>query len=321
LHVAVGRLHQLAQSNTMAMADGGFVAAVTAGPVTSMKLQPTLHVPLPQPPLLLAGGFGGPLIIGAFTPLRNACTLASQDATCNAREIMGRVFSMGFRSGWTGAWTPAAAAVMQFTMLGPGYHLYLNLFGSPAPAVVAGALTETLITYSSSTRNAQLMHNQAATGRDRVSVRPMMPVGPGFTALLLRNCVAMAGIRIISDPLSRTLQWIVGTNTKGTISPSVKMGGDFLASLLCGAFSMPFNQIYNMQVTSTACLDGMPMERVKLAMRFLRVQYLVTTARGSVGIRHTVPRDLLLRSSYIGCAYCSYACIERLALYSAGDFK
>jgi len=305
----------------MAMADGGFVAATDAGPIMSMKLQPILQVVVPHPPLLLAGAFGGPLIIGALTPLRNACTLASQNATCSARQIMGRVFSMGFRSGWTGAWTPAAAAVMQFTMLGPGYHFYLNLSGNPATAVMAVSLTETLITYGSSTRNAQLMHNQAATRRDGVPVRPLMPTGPGFTALLLRNCVAMAGIRIISDPLSRTLQWIVGTNTKGTISPSVKMGGDFLASLLCGAFSMPFNQIYNMQVTSTACLDGMPMERVKLAMRFLRVQYLVTTARGSVGIRHTVPRDLLLRSSYIGCAYCSYACIERLALYSAGDFK
>jgi hypothetical protein len=204
---------------------------------------------------------------------------------------------------------------MQFTMLGPGYHLYLNLFGTPAPAVVAGALTETLITYASSTRNAQLMHNQAAAVRDRVPVRPMMPAGPGFTALLLRNTVAMAGIRVISDPISRTLQWMGGTETKGTISPSVKTGGDFLASLLCGAFSMPFNQIYNMQVTSAACLDGAPMERVKLALRFLRSQYLVTTARGSVGLRHTVLRDALLRSSYIGCAYCSYGLIERMALY------
>jgi len=297
----------------MALADCGFATA----PVLSMALQPILQVPLPQPPLLLAGGFGGPLIIGAFTPLRNACTLAAQDATCSARQIMGRVFGMGIRSGWTGAWSPAAAATLQFTMLGPGYHLYLNLFGSPNYAVMAGALTETLITYGSSTRNAQLMHNQAAAGHDRVLVRALMPTGPGFTALLLRNSVAMAGIRVISDPLARTLQWMVGTDTKGAISPSVKTGGDFLASVLCGALSMPFNQIYNMQVTSTACLDATPMKRVTLALHFLRSQYLVTTASGSLRVRHTVMRDVLLRSSYIGCAYCSYGCIERMALYFA----
>eukprot|EP00419_Tripos_fusus_P006866 CAMPEP_0172681978 /NCGR_PEP_ID=MMETSP1074-20121228/17830_1 /TAXON_ID=2916 /ORGANISM="Ceratium fusus, Strain PA161109" /LENGTH=298 /DNA_ID=CAMNT_0013500567 /DNA_START=10 /DNA_END=906 /DNA_ORIENTATION=+ len=284
-------------------------------------LQPILQISLPQPALLLAGGFGGPLIIGAFTPLRNACTLASQDATCNARQIMGRVFSMGFRSGWTGAWTPAAAAAMQFTMLGPGYHLYLNLLGSPAPAVVAGALTETFITYASSTRNAQLMHNQASAGRDTVPVRPMMPTGPGFTALLLRNGAAMAGIRVISDPLSRMLQWMVGADTKGAVSPQVKTGGDFLASVLCGAFSMPFNQIYNMQVTSAACLNGTPMRRVTLALRFLRSQYLETTASGSVRLRHTMLRDALLRSSYIGCAYCSFAIVERMALHFASNGK
>mmetsp|Transcript_108564 Transcript_108564/g.197647 ORF Transcript_108564/g.197647 Transcript_108564/m.197647 type:complete len:114 (-) Transcript_108564:456-797(-) len=90
---------------------------------------------LPEPPLLLAGAIDGPLIIGCLTPLRNACTLAAQDSTSTAREIYAKVFTHGFRRGWTGAGTPAAAAVVQFTTLGPGYFIYVNLLGSSSAAV------------------------------------------------------------------------------------------------------------------------------------------------------------------------------------------
>jgi len=269
----------------------------------------------------LAGGFGGPLLIGGLTPLRNACTLASQDATSTARQIMGRVFSGGLRSGWTGARSPAAAATMQFTMLGPGYHFYLGLLGAPMPTVVAIALTETLITYGATTRNAQLTYNQAAAGRNSVPVRPIMLVGPGFTALLLRNFLAKAGIRVCSEPIARALQWTSGADATSVISPGINMIGDFLASVLCGALSMPFNQTYNFQVTSAVCLAGTPAERVARTVRFLKSQYLMKTAGGSMRLRQTMLRDVLLRSSYVGCALCCYSSLERLALHIANQWQ
>jgi len=303
----------------LAMADDGLTVAQTAVPCSKLVLPSIPQVILPQPALLLAGGFGGPLVVGGLTPLRNSCTLAAHDTTSTAMQIMGRVFSSGFRSGWTGARSPAAASVIQFTMLGPGYHFYLGLLGNRKPALVAVALTETLVMYGATTRNAQLIHNQAAASRDRVPVRPIMPVGPGFTAILLRNCLAMAGIRVFSDPIARTLQWISGADASSKCSPGVNMGGDFLASILCGALSMPFNQTYNFQVTSAACLAGTPAERFALALRFLKSQYLMSTASGSVRVRQTMLRDALLRSSYIGCLFCCYSSLERLALHMSNQ--
>lgn len=277
---------------------------------------PIQHASLvPEPPLLLAGAFGGPLIIGALTPLRNACTLAAQDSTSTAREIYGRVFTRGVLGGWTGATTPAAAAVVQFTTLGPGYFIYLSMLGSPAAAVAAAAVTETLITYAPSTRNAQLMNNAVARSVDKVPISSLRPVGPGFTALMVRNGCANAGIRVLSTPLTNALSSLTRSNASDS-SPSAmcRFGGDFLASVLCGALSMPFNQTFNFQVTSAASLAGSPSDRVKLALDFLRNQYFVSSERGSLNFSRMVLRDAVLRSLYIGCMFSSYAAVERMVL-------
>jgi len=268
---------------------------------------------LPEPPLLLAGAIGGPAIIGCLTPLRNACTLAAQDSTSSAREIYAKVFTHGFRRGWTGAGTPAAAAVVQFTTLGPGYFVYLNLLGSSSAAVAAGAVTETLITYAPSTRNAQLMNNAVAKSVDKVPVRPLYPVGPGFSALVLRNCCANAGIRVLSNPLTSALSSLTGSKTE----EFCRMGGDFLASVLCGAISMPFNQLFNFQVTSAASLAASPVDRIKLALSFLKKQYFVSSESGSLQLSRMVLRDAGLRSLYIGCMFSSYAAVERMFLHLA----
>lgn len=269
----------------------------------------------PEPSLLAAGALGGPLCIGILTPLRNACTLAAQDTHSTARQIYGKVFSRGMLAGWTGACTPAAAATLQFTIMGPGYFMYLNLMGSPAAATVAGAVTETLITYGPTTRNSQLMHNRVAVPTGQVPVRRMLPVGPGFSMLVLRNCAANAGIRVLSDPLAGGLARLsAGEVGLGPvpISGACKCGGDFLASLLCGAISMPFNQLFNYHVTSAASLSGSNMERFRLGLRFLRSQYIETTSSGSQRLSRMIIRDGGLRALYIGCMFSSYAATERL---------
>lgn len=270
---------------------------------------------LPEPPLMLAGALGGPLIIGCLTPLRNACTLAAQDSTSTARQIFGKVFTHGLSRGWTGAATPAAAAVVQFTTLGPGYFIYLNLLGSSTAAVAAGALTESLVIYAPSTRNAQLINNAVASSVKKVPVRPLYPVGPGFTALVLRNISSNAGIRVLSTPLTDALSLLTSSKTKETsTSGFCRIGGDFLASVLCGAVSMPFNQLFNFQVTSAASLAASPSERIQLGLDFLKKQYFTSSHRGSLQLSRIVLRDTGLRSLYIGCLFSSYAALERMFL-------
>lgn len=269
-------------------------------------------VALPDGALFAAGALGGPLCIGSLTPLRNACTLAAQDSQSSLGQIYRRVFSHGIVSGWTGMTTPCAAAAVQFTTLGPGYHFCLGLLGSPAGAVAAGALIENLITYGPSTRNAQLMNNAVAKPESQVPVRGIRPVGPGFWALFVRNCCANAGIRVLSDPMVGLLASASGREASST--GFCKAGGDFLASLVCGAVSMPFNQLYMFQVTSRASLEASPAQRVRVGLDFLKRQYFVCSENGSWTLSRMVLRDAAIRSVYVGCLFSSYAFVERTAL-------
>lgn len=280
----------------------------------------TIAVNLPDTPLLVAGALGGPFVIGSLTPLRNACTLAAQDQKSSLMQLYRRVFSAGVHSGWTGATAPSATAAVQFTVLGPGYHFYLGILGSPAGAVAGCALTENVITYASTVRNAQLMHNRLAAPSERVPVLPLRVAGPGFVPMLLRNVLANAGIRVLSTPMACAVARMSGDECQGSApcSGASRVAGDFLASITCGAVSMPFNQLFNFQVTSKDSLAASPIERARLGLRFLQSQYLVPGAGGSTTFSRLVLRDAALRSCYIGCLFSAYAGVERAALHVAG---
>ncbi|CAK0846506.1 unnamed protein product [Prorocentrum cordatum] len=268
---------------------------------------------LPEAPVLFAGALGGPLVIGLWAPLRNACTLAAQDSRSTARQIiLQRVFGRGLLQGWTGASAPAAAAAVQFTTLGPGYHFFRHHLGSSEAAVAAGALAESVITYAPSTRNAQLMHNRVADAPERVTVRGFLPAGPGFGALVARNCLANAGIRVLSQPVAEAITRVAPPGVRE--SGACKVGGDFFASVLCGVLSMPFNQLFNFQVTSRASLESTPADRARLGVEFLKRQYFVTSSSGALRPSRIMLRDASLRSMYIGCVFSTYAAVERAAL-------
>jgi len=293
--------------------------ALAGGGLVATRLLPSLALPagaaLPETPLLFAGALGGPFVIGLLAPLRNACTLAAQDSRSTARQIFQRVFGRGLLSGWTGASAPAAAAAVQFTTLGPGYHFFRHHLGSAEAAVAAGALTESVITYAPSTRNAQLMHNKMADAPARVSVRGFVPVGPGFCALVTRNFLANAGIRVLSQPMAEAIARCAPPGVRE--SGACKVGGDFSASVVCGALSMPFNQLFNFQVTSRASLGSTAADRARLGVEFLKRQYFVTSSSGRVMPSRIVLRDAFLRSLYIGCLFSTYAAVERAALSMA----
>lgn len=295
----------------------GLEPAIAAGVADSATAASNTlgKVCLPEPALLAAGFIGGPLIIGGLTPLRNASTLAAQDTHSGVIQIYRRVFAAGVRSGWVGMRAPMAPASLQFTLLGPGFHVASGIFGHAAPAVTAVALVESWLTYAPSTRNAQVAHNSSVGTSKQVPLRPLRLMGPGFEWLFLRSICANAGIRVLSGPITSTLERL-SAKVSGEDKPprGLKMVGDLLASMSCGALSMPFNQLYANQVTTAAAMRAGPVERLSMGLEFLKSQYLVRSASGQVRLSHAVIRDAALRSLYIGCVFTSFAAAERAAL-------
>ena len=83
----------------------------------------------PKPPVIFAGGVGGPMVFYTITPARNALTIAAQDVNLSVVGCYRQVFQAGFTSGWTGGIYPAIAACPQFLCLGPVYHMFQSVAG------------------------------------------------------------------------------------------------------------------------------------------------------------------------------------------------
>ena len=148
--------------------------------------------------LLLAGGIGGPLTIGLYTPLRNAITLGAKDAATSAWSLYRLAFAQGLAGGWTGWRAPTAFSCPQFLAIGPLYHLYSGVVG-PSLAIIPTALTESTISYGSQARNAQMAYNVTVDASKRVALqRPWDPRGIGLPAHIMRNACAMSGIRVLN---------------------------------------------------------------------------------------------------------------------------
>lgn len=268
--------------------------------------------------MILAGALGGPLIIFGYTPLRNALTLASQDTESTALELYQAVFRDGVSSAWVGGMIAAIPACPQFCMMGPFFHMANELLGSNILAVCSSAVCETLISFSSQSRNAQMAYNQeqaeAASGLQVPLAHPLRPFGPGVTPHVLRNIVAMSGIRILSGPCQTTMARLPCLQKA---PESIKqLLGDFVASLCASALSMPLNQLFNFAVTSPEYLsaNGSPTSCMVLSLQFLDETYLVRSSDGQfLGISPVILRDLFLRMVYGGILFASFAAIERIA--------
>lgn len=281
--------------------------------------QPASRLKLPDTPLILAGALGGPLCIFMTTPLRNALTLASQDPESSAWELYGSVFQAGFASGWTGGWAPVIPSCPQFCVLGPLFHFLNEYSGNVVLAVLMSAFVETAISYSSNTINAQMAfnHEQLMTGGGAgVPLwNPFSPFGPGSLMHVLRNVVALAGIRIFSSPCLKAL----GRTTKAAgleLPDSVRLFlGDFIACMGAGMLSAPMNQLYNFAVTSNEYLASGLAEQAHLLSEFLASAYLVHGRSGEViGLSPTLPRDMFMRCSYVATIMALFAAIERTAV-------
>lgn len=274
---------------------------------------------LPETPLILAGGLGGPFCICLLTPLRNAITLGSQDAESSAWEIYSNCFRGGLSSGWTGASAPLIPSCPQWIVMGPIFHFLSGLLGT-VPAVCMSAMIETFITFGSQSANAQMAYNfeqeQLGSGLQVPLFHTFAPFGPGASAQYLRNIVAMSGIRIFSSPCQKLLKAVVAAIGLQLPAELQKFLGDFAASLMAAVVSAPLNQCYNFAVTSEA-YQNEPSMALCLGMfsDFLSRSYLAHGPDGEVlGLSSTLLRDLGMRCAYMATLYTLFGSIERFAV-------
>ena len=252
--------------------------------------------------LLVAGAVGGPFTIALYTPLRNAITLGSQDASASAATLYKRTVAHGWlRGGYAGWGAPTLFSCPQFLAMGPLYHAYASVVGANL-AVLPTALTESTISYGAQARNAQIAYNFTVPTTKHVALqRPWDPRGAGFGPHVMRNACAMSGIRVLSPPI-RTF---VGADGAGAM---MGFAADFIASIAAAAISMPFNQLFNFLATAPPSIhsDGLLLS----CSRFLRRQYLTRTGT----LSPTIVRDAFMRCAYIAPQLSTYVAIERLCV-------
>lgn len=263
-----------------------------------------LKAQLPDPPLIAAGGIGGPAIIYLVTPLRNALTLGAQDPRGSVLEIYRRAFARG--SGWAGGHYLAIANVPGFLAIGPAYHMYNSATGSATLALALTALSESTILFGAETRNAQIAFNRlsAQTGSARIPLSRLLPWGPGFGLHVTRNLVAMSGMRIFSKPCEEAM---------GNLVPSMPSAASvtlslFVANALASVASTPINQLYEFSVTMRVAQSLEAGTATPITMvAYLKRQYLLPSG----SLSGVAGRDVLLRIAYTSTLYTLFGGLER----------
>lgn len=275
-------------------------------------------VKLPETPLILAGALGGPFGIFIFTPLRNALTLASQNSDESALELYKDVFAGGLASGWTGGLACVPPSCPQFIVMGPLFHFLKELLNSVVLAVICCAMAESCISYASQTLNAQMAFNadQDLAGlNNQVELwNPFMPVGPGSSIHVLRNFVALSGLRVFSAPCQAGLAKAAKFCRLQLPQGPQQFFGDFIASMGAAILSAPLNQLYNFAVTSNVFMGAGLLEKLTLSRAYFVESYLVYDESRFVGLSPTLGRDLFMRCAYIANLYALFGLIERVAV-------
>jgi len=269
-------------------------------------------LPTPDPPLVAAGVFGGPFVVYLVTPLRNALTLGAQDTTLSFAGVYRRLFSNGFVRGWAGGHHMAIPAVPGFLVLGPMFHVFRDIAGgSTVAAVGLTAASESVIFFGAETKNAQIAYNQAAAQRGGMQVAKLqssaMPWGPGIGVYVVRNYVAMSGLRILSRPCQDFMSVVAPTISPGTR----EILGDMTANVFVSALSTPLHQLYQFVTTQRLAEPALAQKPfAESASDFFRKQYLTSEGR----ISRVAGRDVGLRIAMNATIFTIYGFIERTAL-------
>lgn len=241
-----------------------------------------------------------------MTPFRNALTLAARDQASSTLQIYKQVLKQGPFAGGVNFLLPA---VPGFLVIGPMFHVYHELVGNREGALVATALTESVVFYGAETRNAAIAAN---TRPGVVPIRephplnftgfrsPSQPVHPGFLIHATRNVLAMSGMRLFTFPAQEAIARLAPNMTKET----KHVAGDMLANVVVSALSAPLHQLYGFVVTQPEG-RGITVQGIK---DFFKSQYLkdgrISTVAG---------RDVILRVAYNATIFTIYGGIERTA--------
>jgi hypothetical protein len=262
-----------------------------------------LAAQLPSTPLFFAGAVGGPASVFTLTPLRNAVALGAQDQLSSARQIYSRVFATG---GWTGGFSTVGPASLQSIVLGPMYHFWAKLLGNNSAATMLVGFTETVITYGSQTRNAQLAYN-ATVCREKqvVPTGSLRPWGPGASFHVMRNVSSMFGLRVIAEPTQEALRAV--HVWAGLSPPSSRLPGDFLACSFSSAVSTVPALLHYFAATSAEYAAASWEGRFAMARSFLARQYISGGSR-------LIVRDVALRTFYGASIWTSIGAIERICV-------
>jgi len=259
---------------------------------------------MPETPVIVAGGMGGPLVMFTVTPARNALTLGATNASASMGSLYGQVFSKGFARGWTGGLFPAAAACPTFICLGPAYHMFASQVGVPAAVVLASCMESTIM-YGAETANAQMATNQKTPGTFKTTQPLWKPWGPGISIHILRNVLATAGLRMFCKPCTAAIETVTGKSNGLT-----QAGGDFSGNVLSACMTAPIHQLYGFIATNPELATVSGKESRQRMTQFLKDQYLVTEG-GKTRLSATVPRDLAMRSLYVATLYTMFVTLER----------
>lgn len=239
----------------------------------------------------------------AVSPFRNALTLASKDASLSLTGVFRRVFSRGVRGGWVGGAYPSMAASPQYLCLGPMFHLYAS-FAGPVGGVVLAGCTETLCGYGAETKCAQMCVNASGGSIPKKSIQSVFkPFGPGVGINVARNILAMSGMRVFSEPVSKLF-----TGATGSRSPLVTCIADLSANCCAACMTMPLHMLYQYCVVTPEMWDRPLQQRLVSMREFLSNHYFPDGKLSSV-----VLRDMALRMGFIATAFTMYQQIEKNA--------
>jgi len=154
--------------------------------------------------------------------------------------------------------------------------------------------------------------DQALVGGDEVPLwNPFLPWGPGSSAHVLRNIVALSGLRVFSAPCQAGLAQTAAALNMQLPLEAQQFFGDFIASMGSAILSAPLNQLYNFAVTSKEFMGSETVHKLALSKSFLADAYLVYAGDQMVGISPTLGRDLFMRCAYIATLYALFGAIER----------
>lgn len=244
-----------------------------------------VELKLPETSVFAAGIGGFPVVMMMVTPLRNALTLAANNASLSTMQCYGRVFATApLRGGIQMAMGSIPASVA----LGPAYHMFNDLSGGNTPvACMLSGICESAILFAPETRNAQLsMRGKTSQG--------LLPWGPGIGYHVSRNILAMSGLRVLGQPIYEMCQ-----PRFPTVNPdSLRIGTDMICNIIVSALSTPLHMAYSWKATN--------LEDTKGLLEILRHQWMKNGR-----LRPTVGRDIFLRVAYNATIFTLYGAVER----------